>query len=159
MEFRGTVTITPKSYVAFVRDILECFARHGYERIVIINGHGGNIGGLTTAVQDFHREHEAKVFVFSWWMLKGVEFPDTVTDYHAGDSETSVALALGIDLRGEPVDEMKYIPSGLRIRKMTDVTASGVMGYPSKASKEKGEKILGLVVDHIVDAVGEVPER
>lgn len=156
MDFRGTVTVTPTNYCNFVKDILSSLARHGYEKLVIINGHGGNIGGLTTAVQEFHLTPEGKntkVFVFSWWALKGVEFPDTVEDFHAGDSETSVALALGLDLRGEPVDEMKRTPPGYKIRYMTEVTTSGVMGYPTRASKEKGERILEMVVDHIVKAV------
>ena len=156
MDFRGTVTVTPLSYVGFVKDLLSSLSRHGYNRIVIVNGHGGNIGGLTTAIQEFHITPEGKgtrVYLFSWWSLKGVEFPDTVVDYHAGDAETSVALALDLDLRGEPVDEMKETPPGYKLKKMTEVTRSGVMGYPTKASKEKGERILELVVDHISNAV------
>ena len=154
MDFRGTVTVTPMSYIGIVKDILDCLARHGYRKIVILNGHGGNTGGLTTAVQEFHRTNDIKVFLYNWWSLPGVEFPDTVNDFHAGDAETSVAMALGIDLRGEPLDEMTFKPSGYRIRRMTEVTESGVMGYATKGSKDKGERILKLVVDHIVEAVG-----
>jgi creatinine amidohydrolase len=153
MDFRGTVTVSPVTYVGLIKDILDCLARHGYKTIVIVNGHGGNIGGLTTAVQEFHRTNSARVFLFNWWALKGVEFPDTMTDFHAGDAETSVAMALGIEQRGEPVDEMRHVPSGYRIRSMKEVTESGVMGYPTKASEKKGKIILDLVIGHIVRAV------
>lgn len=153
MEFRGTITVTPQSYVRFVGDALDAIARHGYKRIVIVNGHGGNIGGLATAVQELNRLHDCEVFIFNWWSLPGVEYPDTKIDYHAGDMETSVAMALGIELRGEPVDEMRDIPSGYRIKRMSEFTSSGVLGYATNASKKKGERILQIVVDFIVDAV------
>lgn len=161
MAFRGTVTVTPVNYVNIVLDILGSLARGGYRRIVIINGHGGNIGGLTTAVQELQRTEEGgkvEVFLFNWWSMRGVTFPDTEEDYHAGDAETSVALALGLELRGEPVDEMKRTPSGYRIRSMTEVTSSGVWGYPTKASREKGQRIVDIVVDHIVGSVGPVED-
>lgn len=155
MEFRGTMTVTPPNYVHFIMDLLDALARHGYSKIVVINGHGGNIGGLTTAIQAFQRTHETRTYLYNWWALPGMEFPDTKKDYHAGDAETSVALSLGIEQRGEPVDEMKELPSGYRIRKMSEVTESGVMGYPTSATKEKGDRILELVVDFIERAVRE----
>ena len=42
MAYPGTVSLRLQSYLAVVRDVLESIAAHGFRRIVIVNGHGGN---------------------------------------------------------------------------------------------------------------------
>jgi creatinine amidohydrolase len=147
MDFKGTVTLKPGTYVSVITELLESFARHDYSSIIIVNGHGGNISAINTAVQDFHRKHETRVYMFNWWLLEGATGEDIKEDWHAGDIETSVAMALGIDLRGKPVDEMKIPPKGLKLRRVKDVSESGVIGYPTNATKEKGERVLSAILD------------
>jgi len=42
LAYPGTVSISLEAYLAYTRDILRSLVRHGFKRILIINGHGGN---------------------------------------------------------------------------------------------------------------------
>ena len=99
MDFHGTITLSPDTFVAVTRDILESLSRHGFRRVLILNGHGGNIAPLTTAlatVMDQHRDLRVKVG--HWWQDPAVQavmremWGDV--EYHAAAGETSAILAL-----------------------------------------------------------------
>jgi len=42
MGFPGTVTLSRQTFVAAVIEILDAIATHGFRRILVVNGHGGN---------------------------------------------------------------------------------------------------------------------
>jgi creatinine amidohydrolase len=68
MAYPGTVTLRVETLLAVVRDILDCLAGHGFERIVIVNGHGGN-NPVQAMAQDWMRERpEVRVKFHNWWM-------------------------------------------------------------------------------------------
>ncbi len=46
MDFPGSITLSPDTFTAVVRDIVESLHRHGFRRLLILNGHGGNIATL-----------------------------------------------------------------------------------------------------------------
>jgi len=52
MGFAGTVTLRPETYLAVVADVLRCAVRHGFHRIAVISGHGGNRPGLELAMSE-----------------------------------------------------------------------------------------------------------
>jgi creatinine amidohydrolase len=55
--FPGTITVRTETLIAMVRDVCRSLARHGLDRIVLINGHkGSNLPGLTTAARGLHEE-------------------------------------------------------------------------------------------------------
>jgi creatinine amidohydrolase len=68
MAYPGTVTLRVETLLAVVRDILDCLAGHGFEKIVIVNGHGGN-NPVQAMAQDWMRERpEVRVKFHNWWM-------------------------------------------------------------------------------------------
>lgn len=57
MGFPGTVSIRAETLMLVIRDICRSLARHGFDRIVLINGHkGSNLPGLSSAVRALHEE-------------------------------------------------------------------------------------------------------
>lgn len=55
--FPGTITLRTETLVALVRDVCRSLARHGFDRIVLLNGHkGSNLPALTTATRGLHEE-------------------------------------------------------------------------------------------------------
>jgi len=65
--FPGTITLRVETYMSIVRDILDAMAEHGFKRILIVNGHGGN-----TPAQGFIGEWIAdhpgvRVKFHNWW--------------------------------------------------------------------------------------------
>ncbi len=56
MAFAGTVTLQPATLVLVVRDVVMSLARHGFERMFFVNGHGGNVNPVNTAFSQIQSE-------------------------------------------------------------------------------------------------------
>ncbi|HSG07822.1 MAG TPA: creatininase family protein [Longimicrobiales bacterium] len=66
MAYPGTVTLTPETYERVVAEILEGVSAHGFRRILIVNGHGGN-AVARPAVEAWAAEHDVQVLWHDWW--------------------------------------------------------------------------------------------
>jgi creatinine amidohydrolase len=65
--FPGTVTVRVQTYLALVRDLLDSIAEHGFKRILIVNGHGGNVPAQGL-VGEWLADHPAMRIKFhNWW--------------------------------------------------------------------------------------------
>lgn len=161
MDFCGTVSIRGDVLAEYLLDVFTSFARHGFKIMVVMNGHGGNEASIKLAIQKFQRGHDAQIvlLLFNWWMLEDIYFEDVNKDFHAGDAETSVMLALGLQLCGEPIDEMYDFKEGEVLAKTRDISRSGVVGYPTRATVAKGRKIIELAVNRMCDTIRNILER
>lgn len=66
-KFPGSISLRVETHLAVVRDVLDSMAQHGFKRILIVNGHGGN-----SAVQQYAPEWIAdhpgcRVVFHNWW--------------------------------------------------------------------------------------------
>ncbi|MFQ5536606.1 MAG: creatininase family protein [Gemmatimonadota bacterium] len=86
MAFPGTVTLTPETYERVLGEILDSLASHGFKRILIVNGHGGN-AGARPAVDLWAAAHPAvRVRWHDWWKA-----PRTLAAVRALDPDASHA--------------------------------------------------------------------
>ena len=53
MKHKGSLTAKPGSWLAVLFDAVECFARHGIENILILNGHGGNVQPVNSIIRQW----------------------------------------------------------------------------------------------------------
>jgi creatinine amidohydrolase len=90
-------------------------------------------------------------------------FPDkgdlveTEGDSHAGEVETSVMLSVRPELvKGRASKEYPALPRAMLVRDKRKYWPGGVWGDPSKASPEKGEKMIHLAVDRVIDLIKKV---
>jgi creatinine amidohydrolase len=104
----GTVFITPEVFRAYVADVLASLARTGFQKMVVINGHGGQITELEDALFDASKTSNVKVVLINWWI--GME--DLCREKlgreggHAGADETAAIIAIDPSLaRRELYDE------------------------------------------------------
>jgi creatinine amidohydrolase len=67
MSYPGTVTLRAQTYLAVVRDILDSLATHGFRRIVVVNGHGGNTPASAVADELMRDRPEVRVKWHNWW--------------------------------------------------------------------------------------------
>ena len=92
----GTVFITPQVFKAYVADVIASLAKTGFRKIVIINGHGGQITELQDALFEASKASSVKALLINWWF--GME--DICKDKlereggHAGADETAAVMAI-----------------------------------------------------------------
>ncbi len=156
MDFPGTITLSPDTFVAVMRDIVESLYRHGFRRVMIVNGHGGNIAPIATALAStVDRHRDLRVKVGHWWQDPAVQavMREAWNDveYHAAAGETSAILAIrpgipkldraaqsawreGLEFKG-PRHWKAFFPHG----------TAGV--DPKKASAQVGERLLAAATD------------
>lgn len=67
MGFPGTVSLSMNSYESVLRDILDSLYTHGFRRILIVNGHGGN-SPVQAACAQWVSDHPGAAYRFhDWW--------------------------------------------------------------------------------------------
>jgi len=166
-DFKGTICVTNHALSAIVYDIGMSLAHNGIKKIVILNGHGDNAPTLNYAAQMINRD--AKIFV----CVETGETSDvdvyklttTQNDIHAGEIETSTALAI----RPELVDMAKAEDDTLDLdNEYLDFTSdrgvswfvhtqrlskSGVMGNATLGTAEKGRKMWEIMIRNMTDFV------
>ena len=65
--FPGTITLRAQTYLSVVRDILDSIRDHGFKRILIVNGHGGNVPAQGL-VGEWLADHPGMRIKFhNWW--------------------------------------------------------------------------------------------
>lgn len=155
IDFPGTVSSPPRLYLDLIRALAENFLRHGFKRIVFINGHGGNeIPGRQAVfeLRQDHRERKDLLLLFATYWDFGS--PTTCRDDlvqttmgHACEWETSMILRIAPHLV-QPHTEVPTVPAGYGFGKAyrgwttKDRTVPGHIGTPAAATPEKGEALL-----------------
>jgi creatinine amidohydrolase/Fe(II)-dependent formamide hydrolase-like protein len=166
-DFKGTMSISPESLSQLVHDIGMSAARNGITKLVVINGHGGNAPALHFAAQMINRD----AHIFTCVDTGETSAPDidalaeTRNDVHAGEIETSTALATRPGL--VRLDKLKsFVPefsnrylnfSSKRsigwYAQIAKISPDGVLGDPTKATEEKGRRMWDTMVKHLVEFV------
>jgi creatinine amidohydrolase len=153
MPFGGTITLDYPTFHALLRCVCRSLERHGFGRILLLNGHGGNEAALRVVVEQLSAELEVVLATVTYWHLAAERFRAILERQsgvrHACEAETSMVLAL----RPELVDQGRFAeartaedesgpPGAYRWRSFAARTASGALGDPTAASAEKGERLL-----------------
>ena len=67
MAYPGTVSLQLKTYLALVRDVLDSMVTHGFKRILVVNGHGGNQPAASLIEYMMQENPAIEVKFHSWW--------------------------------------------------------------------------------------------
>jgi creatinine amidohydrolase len=166
MPFGGTFTLGFATYQALLRDLCSSILRDGFRRILILNGHGGNISGLNVIVGELTQELNAPIMATTYWTHAEGAYKDILEDqlsvHHACEAETSAMMAVAPELvdvsrLADAVGPVPTKPGSVlnqplnRWRSFKEITASGVVGDARKASKEKGERLLDAAAKALAD--------
>ncbi len=164
MPFGGTITLDTESFHLVVRGVISSVVRHGFSKVLILNGHGGNILAIQTTAQDLTMELGIPVVATTYWLEAGFRFGQILdaqeTVLHACEAETSMMLALEPDLVDNDLAAAKgpVVPhflrageSAYRWRSLAHVTPNGVIGDPTTATAEKGERLLDAASDAVAN--------
>jgi creatinine amidohydrolase len=148
-DFAGTVSIGTAALRTVIVEIGRSAGRWA-ERIIFVNGHGGNVEGLSEAVELLRSEG------------RDVQWTPCVapgSDAHAGRTETSLLLHLAPDAVRRTLQEpgelrpLAEILHMLRERGVASVSSNGILGDPTGASAEEGATLLRAMGDAAWKAV------
>ena len=170
MDFPGTVSAAPRTYLDLLNGLMDNFIMHGFKRIVFINGHGGNDVPGKQAVfeaRQRYRERSDLLLLFATYWLLGAKPHEVDTSMrqkrmgHACEWETSMMLRLAPHLVGdvtkvEDVDWGNPFEPASRGWITKDRTVPGHIGYPKHATAEKGETLFRCFSDDVVAMVERV---
>ncbi len=187
MDFPGGVTIGWRTFVDYVVDVCVSLAHHGFERILLVNGHGSNHHLLELASRQVLLQYpDVRCAMLSWWEIDEVrETASAVREAgpqgsaHAGEMETSIYMHLypdRVDLDAAPRDiaypESRHfnnldLAGQTRPEDSTPVTMlgwwstvseTGVMGDATVATPETGELLLEAAIEGLGSVLEEFAE-
>lgn len=159
------INMNPSTQALVLRDVATALAGQGIQKLVILNGHGGN--DFRQMIRELQPQVAVFLCVVNWY--KVVDPKDFFSDLgdHAGELETSVMQHVAPDLV-RPLSEAgsgtakAFKIAGFREgwvwapRQWTQVTADTGVGNPAKATAEKGRRYVELVTGKIADFLVEL---
>lgn len=170
MSFPGAITLKLETFLAVVRDAVESIHHHGFDRIIIVNGHGGNIAPLFSVATELTTRGKP-VAVVLWWHLiqeecRRLREGPLPLPGHACELETSVGLYLrpdAVDMKAalsNPNDTMPYALNlqtdflreyGATFPPVFTRASHGLHGDPTPATAEKGRQIVEAVARRLAE--------
>lgn len=170
--FPGSPSIAQQTYIHVIEELGQSLLGTDFKRLLILNGHGGNTAALAVAAEDLYHRTHAAIAVANYWTLAAQEIGSIRASApggicHACELETSCMLALDRSaVRPEKI--AKAIPKwdGEKVLcdlvakselcpafRAAEVSSSGVMGDPTLASAEKGQKFLNAIVERVTNLI------
>ena len=186
MDWPGTIDVDWDVLVKYGLCVCASLARHGFRRILIVNGHGSNRPLLDLITRLTVIKHpEVLCAGQSWFHLGEVmrvfnEIRESDLASHACELETSAYLAIdpaAVDMRAAVADltfrRSPHVWGDLAGRRpgpefkaplvmfehFSTGSISGVRGDPTKATAEKGRLLLDAAVGELVEIVAELRAR
>lgn len=179
LAFAGTVSLSVELFTRVVVELVQSLITGGFRRIVLLNGHGGNITPIKQALailsHDLDESLQPNIALVTYWELAGKAFAgvplmESPALSHACEYETSLMLHLYPErVRMEHVTRARrpasngYVPweddepyRGVTLFKKTQfISSNGSSGEPQKGTAEKGEKLFDQAVTALRQFLGE----
>src|SRR5699024_5858069 len=171
-HFPMTISLSFESTISVAEDIFASLIEHGIKHILILNGHDGNIPALEVAARNVKNKYKEAsiIYVPAWWEITGEKMKEDFEVWdglgHGGEGETSIMMAIRPDLVDldeavcqMPHDMIRLSKHSLVMFDISEVTNTGAIGDPTKATVEKGEKMLEIVVDYVVELIRDLEKN
>jgi creatinine amidohydrolase len=165
-QFTGTLWVSEDTFRAYVRETVASLAAHGWDRVVLVNGHGGNTDALREVAGTITRHDEAYAVPFTWFEAVGEHAGDMG---HAGPLETALFRHVEPELvREGRIDEAREGASdrwgewvsGVNLAyDSAEFTENGVVGDPADGDADRGAELLELARDALVDLLAAIADR
>jgi len=168
----GTLYLSPETMMAVLRDIGRGVAGSGAERLVLLNGHGGNTTHLGTALRELRLEFGLKTFLMHPSLPPAYGGSSTEEELgmgiHGGRNETSVFMHLRpgeVDLTKAERRVPEHLADNAHVKfggstsfgwLSNDFHADGYIGDPSGANPELGKSLFDHAVAGLCEAMAEV---
>ncbi|WP_312303173.1 creatininase family protein [Pulveribacter sp.] len=164
LAYPGTLTLAPATLLALWTELGECVARAGVKKLLLLNGHGGNVAPMDIAARELRQRCGLLVYSSSWFSLP---LPDAVQGLfsaeehrfgiHGGEIETSMMLhlapqAVRMERAGQwrsssqdRAERLALLGNGRSAKMgwaMQDYHPSGAVGNAAAATADKGRAVV-----------------
>jgi creatinine amidohydrolase len=166
ISFQMTISLEPNTLIKVIEDLFRSVVKNGISRILVINGHDGNISAIELAARIIKDKYPEVIIACleAWWMLVGEIKKELFEVWnglgHGGEAETSAMLAVRPDLvemNNAPKEIIPNLPNNIRIYfNFNELTNTGATGAPMKASIQKGENALSALEDVLLSFVNKM---
>lgn len=170
-SFAGTLSVHPELFTRIVIDLVRSLESSGFRRVVILNGHGGNITPVRQALSILAQAPVAEVALATYWELAAPSFSgrppmESPALSHACEYETSMMLALDstrvhLDRAARAArppansyvaweDDAPYRGVSV-VRRTEHLSGNGSSGEPQKATAAKGAHLLSAATRALIE--------
>lgn len=179
LAFGGTFTLEFGTLLSVLEELADAALENGFDALLFVNGHGGNIPLIGAVTSIVGRAHPAVEVLGLTYFQLAEPFVDDVRESevggmgHGGELETSLMLHFHPEfvdtdrLEGELLDEpyeqgLKDMfasgPLGV-YRPFEEYSESGAIGSPDRASAEKGQELAEGITASLAALIHEIHER
>lgn len=171
LRWGATLTSRVENYETLLCEICESLLDDGFRRVMILNGHGGNIGPMQISLRRLQVNYQnCQLMAASYWSIAEKEIASLMegeckTVGHACEVETSLIMHLRPELvhkaKIENFDDyaLDVVDGVYLCNDMYQRTQKGATGRPDLASAEKGAKMFSLIVERILPVLEKLSER
>ena len=178
IRFPGTLTLSPATVIALWTEIGECVARAGIQKLLLFNGHGGQVSVMDIVARELRQRCGLLVYSASWFSLP---LPDAVAGQfsaeehrfgiHGGEIETSMMLHLAPatvrmeharDWRSSSQDRAeryRLLGNGKSAKMgwaMQDYHPAGAVGNAAAATADRGRAVVQAAAEALVQLLQEL---
>jgi creatinine amidohydrolase len=171
LRFGATLSAEVDTHITLLCDLLTPLLEDGYQRVLVLNGHGGNIDTMQVALRRLQpRFRDRQLSAASYWDLAAKELAALAEGArksmgHACEFETSMVWALRPDLvnreeiEDDPLTEDPVLRGLFLAEDMKQRTDHGAVGFPKLAGPEKGRVFLQAAIDRTSEVVQALLKR
>jgi creatinine amidohydrolase len=176
MPFPGTISLSIDTLKAVIKEVCWSLYQHGFRRLALLLGHGGNMSTIQVAVEELATElPEARVVFLNdmpdLWGKGRIDelLTSDKAEGHSGEGETARILVTHANLvqmdrarvhyleraDQEEHDDQPLLGGGMSVpvRDWKAVTPYGSVGNPKLATPETGERLYDLEAEWYAAAI------
>ncbi len=171
LRFGATLSMDVNTHEQMIVELLTPLLDDGHQRVLVLNGHGGNIDTMQMALRRLRMTHTQRIIsAASYWDLAAKELAALAEGPrknmgHACEFETSMMMHLRPDLvrrdqiRDDPPNDDPVLRGLYLGEDMYQRTDHGAVGYPQLATPEKGKVFLEAAISRTAEVVRQLLSR
>lgn len=156
-EYPGTIGLSAITLIRVIVDICEMLCFHGFNKIIILSGHGANKMPCEMAFYEIWEKYrDLKAVYWNWWSEANIEGV-----HHADKKETEVGLAIGSKINMSKAENFKAEKYWYKeISRFTkNPKSGGINGKPVEADLKEGILIRDQVIKILSEKVNEISKQ
>lgn len=173
MDFPGTITLRPETLIDILEDVVSSLKKHGIQKFLFINAHGGNSAPITVAAEKLARLYEVEIAHTKYVDAAKNAISESIHSTHFGHScerEISECLYIAPEIvrkdlieKGDMNEDsfaLKHMKNNFVevVYQFNEITNNGNIGDGREGSYELGEKIIQEALENISNFIDEFIE-